>query len=63
MHQLIHDKGSTRHIARILHQRDEEVEYQNLWQEHDNRTHTTDNTIYQHGLQWSVGHAFANLFA
>ena len=63
VHQLIHDEGCTSHISRILHIRDEEIENQNLWQEHDHGTYTTNHTIYQHILHWSVRHRIADELA
>ena len=63
MHQLIHDEGSTSHISRILHIRDEEIQNQNLWQEYDDRTYTTNHTIYQHILYWSIRHCIADELA
>ena len=48
VHELIHDEGCARHISRILHQRDEEIENKNLWQEDDDRPHATDYSIDNH---------------
>ena len=63
VHQLVHDEGSACHIARILHQRDEEVEYQDLRQEHDDSPHSADDAVYQHRAQRTVGHVAAHPFA
>ena len=63
MHELIHDKGGARHIARILHQRDEEIEDQNLRQEDNDRAYTAYDTIYQHGLERTIGHRRTYLIA
>ena len=45
-----------RHVARVLHQRDEEVEYQNLRQEHNHRPHTANDAVDQHRAQRSLSH-------
>ena len=63
MHQLVHDKGCSCHIARVLHQRDEEIENQDLWQEDNHRAHTAYDAIDEHCLQRTFGHAVADLFA
>ena len=63
VHQLIHDEGGTSHISRILHIRDEEIQNQYLWQEYDDRTNTTNHTIYQHILYRSVRHRIADELA
>ena len=59
MHNLIHDESGTRHIARVLHQGNEEIEQQNIRQEYNDASHTTDNTIHQKVLQRSFGHVVA----
>ena len=56
VHELIHDECGTCHIAGVLHNRDEEIEDKNLWQEHDDRAHTTDDTVYKHCLDGSLWH-------
>ena len=56
VHQLIHDKRGTSHVARVLHQRDEEVEDKDLWQEHDDGAHTGDGAVDDHRAQRAVGH-------
>ena len=57
VHQLIHDEGCTGHIARILHQRNEEVENQYLGQEHDDSPHSTYHTVNEHRAQWTIRHS------
>ena len=59
MHNLIHNESGTRHIARVLHQGDEEIEQQNIRQEYNDTSHTTDNAIHQKVLQRSFGHVVA----
>ena len=63
MHELIHDEGSTCHVARVFHQRDEEVEYQNLWQKDDDGPYSTYHTVHQHVLQRTVRHRAADKVA
>ena len=63
VHQFIHDEGCTSHISRILHIRNEEIQNQNLWQEYDDRTYTTNHTIYQHILYRSVRHCGTDEFS
>ena len=60
VHQLIHDEGGTSHVARILHVGDEEVEDKNLRQEHDDGSHTTDDTIDEHILDRTIWHIRAD---
>ena len=60
VHQLVHDEGSAGHVARVLHQRDEKVEYQDLWQEDDDAAHTAYDTVDEHRLQRTFGHRPAN---
>ena len=60
VHQLVHDEGSTCHIARVLHVGDEEVEDENLRQEDDDGSHASDDSIDEHVFHWSVGHAGAD---
>ena len=55
MHEAVHDEGGSGHVAGVLHERDEEIEYQNLWQEHDDRAHTADDTVDQHGTHGTFG--------
>lgn len=47
MHNLIHDKGGTCHIAQVFHQRNKEVEDEDVGQKDDDTSHTTDNAVYQ----------------
>ena len=63
VHQLIHDKCGTSHVARVLHIGYEEIEDENLWQENDNRTDTAYHAIYQHSLQRTIGHGSRNNLA
>lgn len=51
MHNLIHDESGTRHIARVFHQGNKEIEQQNIRQEYNNTSHTTYNAIHQKVLQ------------
>ena len=48
MHESVHDEGCTCHIAGVLHERDKEVENENLWQEDDDRPYSTDDAIDEH---------------
>ena len=43
--------------------RDEEIQNQNLWQEDNHGTYTTNHTIYQHILYWSIRHCGIDEFA
>ena len=63
VHQLVHDEGGTRHIAGVLHEGDEEVENQDLRQEHDDASHTTDDTVHEHRPQGALAHRGAYPFA
>ena len=45
MHQFVHNECRTGHIARILHERDEGIENQNLGQEHDDGSHTANDAV------------------
>ena len=55
MHQFIHDKGCTSHIAGILHERDKGIEDQDLRQEDNDGSYTGDGTIHNHCLDGTVG--------
>ena len=45
MHEAVHNKGGTSHIARVLHDSNEEVEKQNLRQEDYDGAHAHQGTI------------------
>ena len=59
VHYLVHDECCPCHVAGILHEGYEEVKNQDLWQEHDDRTYTTNNSVGNHSLERSVGHVAA----
>ncbi len=50
MHQAIHDKCRTRHVAGVFHERYKEIENEDLRQKNNHRPHTTKYAIYKHGL-------------
>ena len=56
VHDLVHDEGRTCHVARVFHERDEAVENENLRQEDDDGSHTSDDTVDEHVFQRSFGH-------
>ena len=60
VHQLIHDEGCPRHIARIFHEGDKGVQYQDIRQEDDNASHAADDSIHQKVFQRSVAHRVAH---
>ena len=45
VHEPVHDECRTCHISRILHQRDEEIEYENLRNEHCNAANAADYSV------------------
>ena len=55
VHELVHDKRRARHVARILHETDEEIEDEDLGKEHYHGSHTTQDTIHQQGFHGAVG--------
>ena len=63
MHDLIHDEGRTSHITRILHPRDEGIEYHDVRQEHNHTTHSGQNAVHQQVFQRSVAHVAADQVA
>ena len=63
MHQFIHNKCCTSHISRILHQRDKQIENQDIRQEHRNRTYTANDTINDKVSKRSVAHQTTNRLA
>ena len=56
VHQLIHNKRRASHIARVLHQRDEQVENQDVRQKDRNRSHASDNSIDYQIAQRALRH-------
>ena len=60
VHQAVHDERRPRHVARVLHERDEGVENQYLWQEDYHRPHAAYYSVDNHVLQHSVGHVVCN---
>ena len=56
VHQLIHDEGGARHVARVLHQRNEEKEDQYVRQKDDDAPHSADDPSYEQFAQGTLGH-------
>ena len=56
VHQLVHDECGSGHIAGVLHQGDEEVEYQYVRQEHQHASHTGNHAVHYQVLHPSVRH-------
>jgi hypothetical protein len=54
MHYLVHYKYNSRHIARVLEERDEKEKYQNVRQEHKHTAHAADSPVKYHIFQNSV---------
>ena len=55
VHHAVHDEGRTGQIARILHERDEEVEDHDVGQEDDHRAHAADHAVDRQVAQRSGG--------
>jgi len=66
VHQFVHDESGAGHIARVLHQADEEIEDEDVGKKDDDSAHTSDDTVDNHVLQWSLSHVglyqVSNLF-
>ena len=60
VHDLVHDEGGAGHVARVFHQRNEQVEYQDVGQEDDDAPHTADDAVDEQILQRTFGHVVAN---
>ena len=56
VHQFVHDKRRTCHIARRLHQRNTKVENQYVRQEYQHSANTRNDTIYQQVAQHTRCH-------
>ena len=54
VHRLVHDKGCSGHIARVFHQRDEEVEYKDVGEEYDDATYASYDAVDHHILDRTV---------
>lgn len=63
MHDLIHDKRRARHVAGVLHERDEEIEDEDLRKERRHTAHTSDDTVDEHCFHRSVGEGPADKVA
>ena len=57
VHGPVHDKGRTGHVAGIFEQRDEQIENEDIGQEHDHSAHTAQRTVDQHVAPHAFGHA------
>ena len=55
VHQFVHDESGASHIATVFHERDEEIEQQNLRQENDDSSYTGYDTIDEHRLDRAWG--------
>lgn len=51
MHHAIHDERGARQVARVLHERDEQVEDHDVGQEDDDRPHAADDAVDQEVAQ------------
>ena len=60
MHQTIHDEGRAGHISRILQQRNEEIQQQDVRQEDKHTADSADDAVYRQILQPSVRHYHGN---
>ena len=60
VHELIHDERGASHVPRILHQRYEQIKYQNVWQEHRHGSHAADDSVHYKVAQRAVGHDSAH---
>ncbi len=56
VHHLVHDEGRAGHIARVLHEGDEEVEDDDVGQEDDHASHAADDAIHDQVLERSLRH-------
>ena len=56
VHQLVHDEGGAGHVATVFHQRDEQVQDQDVRQEHEHAAHSADDPVHHEVFQPSVLH-------
>ncbi|MPM39471.1 hypothetical protein SDC9_86104 [bioreactor metagenome] len=56
VHNLIHNKCSTSHVAGIFHQRNTEIQNQNVGQKYDNTSYSAYDAVNQHVFQRSFTH-------
>ena len=56
VHNLIHNKSCTRHVPGVFHERNKNIEKQNIRQEHDNPSYSSYYTIYNQIFQWTCRH-------
>ena len=56
VHQLVHDEGGAGHVPGVLHYRKEEIEYQDVRQEHEDASHSGDHAIDEKILEPAVLH-------
>ncbi len=56
VHHAVHDKGRAGQVARILHERDEQVEDHDVGQEDDHGAHAAHDAVDQQVAQRSGGH-------
>ena len=60
MHQTVHDEGRAGHISRILEQRNEEIQQQDVRQEDKHAADSADDAVHRQILQPSVRHYHGN---
>ena len=60
VHQFIHNECRTSHIARVLHQRDEQIEYQNIRKKDNDTTHAADDSVDDQVFQRAITHQAAD---
>ncbi len=56
VHHLVHDEGGPGHVARVLHEGDEEVEDHDVGKEDDHASHAADNAVHDQVFEWSLCH-------
>ena len=63
VHEAIHDEGGAGHVARVFHERDEEVKQQDVGQEDGDAAHAADDAVGQQVAQGALGHPGADEIA
>ena len=60
VHQFVYDEGRAGHIAGILHYGDEEIQNEDVGEEHEYTPHTRNYAVHQKVLQPAVHHHGSN---
>ncbi len=63
VHQLVHNEGGTRHISRILHKRNAEIQNEYVRQKHYHPADSADNAVCHHILKRPVVHKLVDNIA